>query len=223
MKAQKPGLHPRNRHHQRYDLPALCQAHPDLQGYITLNPLGEQTIDFANPQAVKALNKALLAHFYAVKHWDIPDGFLCPPVPGRADYIHHLADLLAGESDFFSIGTNDLTQYTLAADRNDLEVKKLYTPLHPAVLRELREVIRAGRQAGLPVGLCGEAAASPELLPLLLSWGLEEFSVSPALLLETRARIAGWTAEEAGAVERQVMALAGPEEIRAYYDARAYD
>lgn len=76
MKAQKPGLHPRNRHHQRYDLPALCQAHPDLQGYITLNPLGEQTIDFANPQAVKALNKALLAHFYAVKHWDIPDGFL---------------------------------------------------------------------------------------------------------------------------------------------------
>jgi hypothetical protein len=82
MKAQKPGLHPRNRHHQRYDLPALCQAHPDLQGYITLNPLGEQTIDFANPQAVKALNKALLAHFYAVKHWDIPDGFLCPPVPG---------------------------------------------------------------------------------------------------------------------------------------------
>ncbi|MEN3181881.1 RlmF-related methyltransferase [Klebsiella pneumoniae] len=98
MKAQKPGLHPRNRHHQRYDLPALCQAHPDLQGYITLNPLGEQTIDFANPQAVKALNKALLAHFYAVKHWDIPDGFLCPPVPGRADYIHHLADLLAGDS-----------------------------------------------------------------------------------------------------------------------------
>jgi 23S rRNA (adenine1618-N6)-methyltransferase len=85
MKAQKPGLHPRNRHQQRYDLPALCQAHPELQGFITLNPVGEQTIDFANPLAVKALNKALLAHFYAVKHWDIPDGFLCPPVPGRAD------------------------------------------------------------------------------------------------------------------------------------------
>ena len=69
------------------------------------------------------------------------------------------------------------------------------------------------------MGLCGEAAADPELLPLLLAWGLEELSVSPALLLETRARIAGWTAAEAGAVERQVMALAGPEEIRAYYDA----
>lgn len=98
MKAEKPGLHPRNRHHQRYDLPALCQTHPELQSYITLNPVGEQTIDFANPLAVKALNKALLAHFYAVKHWDIPDGFLCPPVPGRADYIHHLADLLAQDS-----------------------------------------------------------------------------------------------------------------------------
>ena len=61
MKAQKPGLHPRNRHHQRYDLPALCQAHPDLQGYITLNPLGEQTIDFANPQAVKAFVEAAAA------------------------------------------------------------------------------------------------------------------------------------------------------------------
>ena len=80
-------------------------------------------------------------------------------------------------------------------------------------------MIRAGRQAGIPVGLCGEAAADPELLPLLLAWGLEELSVSPALLLETRTRIAGWTAAEAGAVERQVMALAGPEEIRAYYDA----
>ncbi len=97
MKAQKPGLHPRNRHHQRYDLPALCRAHPDLQGYITLNPLGEQTIDFANPQAVKALNKALLAHFYAVKHWDIPDGFSVRRCTGGPT-IHHLADLLAGDS-----------------------------------------------------------------------------------------------------------------------------
>lgn len=84
-------------------------------------------------------------------------------------------------------------------------------------------MIRAGRQAGIPVGLCGEAASSPELLPLLISWGLEEFSVSPALLLETRARIAGWTAAEAGAVERQVMSLAGAEEIRAYYGAWTYN
>ncbi|POT58027.1 23S rRNA (adenine(1618)-N(6))-methyltransferase RlmF [Citrobacter amalonaticus] len=94
MSPQKPGLHPRNRHHGRYDLAALCQAAPELTQYLTRTPAGEQSVDFASPLAVKALNKALLAHFYAVANWDIPDGFLCPPVPGRADYIHHLADLL---------------------------------------------------------------------------------------------------------------------------------
>ena len=98
MTTQKPGLHPRNRHHNRYDLTALCEACPALSDFITLNPVGEQTINFADPQAVKTLNKALLAHFYAVKDWDIPEGFLCPPVPGRADYIHHLGDLLSDES-----------------------------------------------------------------------------------------------------------------------------
>lgn len=94
MTVDKPGLHPRNRHHDRYDLPVLCQACPELTPFLTLTPTGEQTINFADAGAVKALNKALLAHFYAVSHWDIPDGFLCPPVPGRADYVHHLADLL---------------------------------------------------------------------------------------------------------------------------------
>ncbi len=98
MNAQKPGLHPRNRHHSRYDLDALCAVNPSLRAFITRNPNGEETVNFADPQAVKALNKALLAHFYGVREWDIPDGFLCPPVPGRADYLHHLADLLA-ESD----------------------------------------------------------------------------------------------------------------------------
>ncbi|MCQ8930575.1 23S rRNA (adenine(1618)-N(6))-methyltransferase RlmF [Escherichia albertii] len=98
MSAQKPGLHPRNRHHSRYDLATLCQVNPELTQYLTLTPAGEQSVDFANPLAVKALNKALLAHFYAVANWDIPEGFLCPPVPGRADYIHHLADLLAEAS-----------------------------------------------------------------------------------------------------------------------------
>ena len=98
MSTQKPGLHPRNRHHSRYDLDALRQACPALSDFIILNPAGEQTVNFADPQAVKTLNKALLAHFYGVKEWDIPDGFLCPPVPGRADYIHHLGDLLSDES-----------------------------------------------------------------------------------------------------------------------------
>ncbi|SNY76839.1 23S rRNA (adenine(1618)-N(6))-methyltransferase RlmF [Enterobacter sp. CC120223-11] len=98
MKAQKPGLHPRNRHHARYDLPALCKETPALSAFIVTSPAGEQTINFADPEAVKTLNQALLAHFYQVKAWHIPQGFLCPPVPGRADYMHHLADLLAESS-----------------------------------------------------------------------------------------------------------------------------
>jgi len=97
MTSQKPGLHPRNRHRSRYDMNALCQSAPALRDFIVTSPAGEPTINFADPQAVKTLNKALLAHFYGVTHWDIPDGYLCPPVPGRADYIHHLADLLADD------------------------------------------------------------------------------------------------------------------------------
>ncbi|MFA1647218.1 MAG: 23S rRNA (adenine(1618)-N(6))-methyltransferase RlmF, partial [Enterobacteriaceae bacterium] len=97
MTSQKPGLHPRNRHHSRYDMNALCQSCPALRDFIISSPAGEPTVNFADPQAVKTLNKALLAHFYGVAQWDIPEGYLCPPVPGRADYIHHLADLLAAD------------------------------------------------------------------------------------------------------------------------------
>ena len=99
MTAQKPGLHPRNRHNSRYDMKALCLSCSQLQDFIVQTPAGEPSVNFADPQAVKTLNKALLAHFYGVTHWDIPEGFLCPPVPGRADYVHHLADLLAEGND----------------------------------------------------------------------------------------------------------------------------
>lgn len=96
--ATKPGLHPRNRHRNRYDFAELKQASSALTDYLRPGPHGETTIDFANPLAVRALNQALLAHYYQVNAWDIPEGFLCPPVPGRADYLHHLADLLAEDS-----------------------------------------------------------------------------------------------------------------------------
>ena len=99
MTSQKPGLHPRNRHRSRYDMKALCLSCPELQDFIVQTPAGEPSVNFADPLAVKTLNKALLAHFYGVAHWDIPEGFLCPPVPGRADYVHHLADLLADDRD----------------------------------------------------------------------------------------------------------------------------
>ncbi|ENG8677157.1 23S rRNA (adenine(1618)-N(6))-methyltransferase RlmF [Enterobacter hormaechei] len=98
MTSQKPGLHPRNRHRSRYDMKALCESCPALQDFIVQTPAGEPSVNFADPLAVKTLNKALLAHFYGVTHWDIPEGFLCPPVPGRADYVHHLADLLADDN-----------------------------------------------------------------------------------------------------------------------------
>ncbi|HGF6046037.1 TPA: 23S rRNA (adenine(1618)-N(6))-methyltransferase RlmF [Enterobacter hormaechei] len=98
MTSQKPGLHPRNRHRSRYDMKALCQSCPALLDFIVQTPAGEPSVNFADPLAVKTLNKALLAHFYGVTHWDIPEGFLCPPVPGRADYVHHLADLLADDN-----------------------------------------------------------------------------------------------------------------------------
>lgn len=95
--AGKPGLHPRNRHRLGYDFPALVKACPWLEGFREMNPSGGATIDFADPEAVKALNRALFEADYGIPGWDIPPGYLCPPVPGRADYLHHLADLLAEE------------------------------------------------------------------------------------------------------------------------------
>lgn len=91
----KPKLHPRNLHRDRYDFKQLIKANPELKQYLIQTPYAGESIDFFNPEAVKALNKSLLKHFYGLSYWDIPDGYLCPPVPGRADYIHHAADLLA--------------------------------------------------------------------------------------------------------------------------------
>lgn len=92
---QKPTLHPRNRHQGRYDFPSLIKAHPELGKFTITNPYGKPSIDFANPEAVRVFNRALLKAQYGIQHWDIPAGYLCPPIPGRADYIHVLADLLA--------------------------------------------------------------------------------------------------------------------------------
>ena len=94
---EKLSLHPRNRHRGRYDFSQLSQALPALAGFLVANPFdaNELTIDFANPAAVMALNAALLKSFYEVESWRVPPGYLCPPIPGRADYVHHAADLLA--------------------------------------------------------------------------------------------------------------------------------
>lgn len=92
---EKSSLHDRNKHRSRYDFKALEATLIELSGFISVNKYGDESIDFANPIAVKTLNKALLKHFYQIDFWDIPEGYLCPPIPGRADYIHYAADLLA--------------------------------------------------------------------------------------------------------------------------------
>ena len=124
-----------------------------------------------------------------------------------------VADLLAQEADFFSIGTNDLTQYTLAVDRGNAKVAKLYTVFHPAVLRSIKSVIAAAKAAGIPVGMCGEAAADPALLPLLLAWGLDEFSVSASSILATKRSISLWSAADAAFAEKEAMKLSAAESI----------
>ncbi|ACT48829.1 23S rRNA (adenine(1618)-N(6))-methyltransferase RlmF [Methylotenera mobilis] len=91
----KSALHPRNRHRERYDFEALIQTSAALAPYVKLNAYGDASVDFADAQSVKALNQALLKQFYAVDAWDIPKHYLCPPIPGRADYLHYLADLLS--------------------------------------------------------------------------------------------------------------------------------
>lgn len=95
----KGALHPRNRHQGRYDFPALIKNCPELAQFVILNPYGKQSIDFADPEAVRVFNRALLSQLYGIRHWDIPPGYLCPPVPGRADYVHGLADLLAADNE----------------------------------------------------------------------------------------------------------------------------
>lgn len=128
------------------------------------------------------------------------------------------ADLLAAEVDFFSIGTNDLTQYLLAVDRGNAKVEKLYTALHPAVLRAVRGVIRAAKNVGIPIGMCGEAAADPRMIPLLLGLGLDEFSVGAASILPTRAAIAGWGGEAAAQLAEAALACSTCEELAALLD-----
>ncbi|HCP56703.1 MAG TPA: 23S rRNA (adenine(1618)-N(6))-methyltransferase RlmF [Pseudomonas sp.] len=91
----KGQLHPRNRHQGRYDFPALIKSSPELAAFVIINLYGKESIDFANPAAVKVFNRALLKQFYGIAHWDIPADYLCPPIPGRADYLHYLADMLA--------------------------------------------------------------------------------------------------------------------------------
>lgn len=96
-RSTKSLLHPRSRHREGYDFTALIACVPALQSFLRKSPAGTDTIDFGNPVAVKTLNQALLHHHYGIANWAIPADYLCPPIPGRADYVHLAADLLAGD------------------------------------------------------------------------------------------------------------------------------
>ncbi len=124
-----------------------------------------------------------------------------------------IADLLAKEADFFSIGTNDLTQYTMSVDRGNPKVAYLYSTFQPSVLRSIKHIIECGNNAGIPVGMCGEAAADPLMIPLLMSFGLGEYSVNPVLVLTARCIISKWSKAEADALADKVMAMSTEAEI----------
>jgi phosphotransferase system enzyme I (PtsI) len=127
-----------------------------------------------------------------------------------------MADVFAKEVDFFSIGTNDLTQYTMSVDRGNDKISYLYSTFNPAVLRSIRNVIKCGREAGIMVGMCGEAASDPLMIPLLLAFGLNEFSMSASAILKSRKMITGYSTEELLAVADKAMSFVTAKEVEAY-------
>ncbi|MBQ5951725.1 MAG: phosphoenolpyruvate--protein phosphotransferase [Lachnospiraceae bacterium] len=142
---------------------------------------------------------------------DIPVGIMVETAAAAM-----LADVLAKEADFFSIGTNDLTGYTMSCDRGNANVAYLYSALQPAVLRMIERTIRCGREAGIPVGMCGEEAANEKLIPLLMSFGLTEFSVSAPNVLRVRRCISRWSKADADAVAEKAMSLTTAAEVEEY-------
>ncbi|MFD2144564.1 23S rRNA (adenine(1618)-N(6))-methyltransferase RlmF [Mucilaginibacter antarcticus] len=148
--AAKENMHPRNPHRQGYDFKQLIKANPDLRRFLGVNKFEVETIDFSDDEAVKALNKALLKQFYGVDGWDIPEGFLCPPIPGRADYIHHVADLLADTNEgaipkgnkvnVLDIGTGANLVYPLIGT-SFYGWQFVGTDIDPTAIRSAREII----------------------------------------------------------------------------------
>lgn len=170
-------------------------------------------------RSVKALVKELMAELDAENiayNKDIQVGAMIETPAASL-----IADLLAKEADFFSIGTNDLTQYTMAVDRGNAKVAYLYSSYNPAVLRSMKNIIEVANAAGIMVGMCGEAAADPLLIPLLISFGLGEFSVSATSVLATRGTIAKWSKAEADELAAKALSLATETEVAELLKANA--
>ncbi len=168
---------------------------------------------------VKAMIKKIMAELDAESipyNKNIPVGVMIE-TPAAAI----IADILAKEADFFSIGTNDLTGYTMAVDRGNADVSYLYSPFQPAVLRSIKRIIEIGNGEGIPVGMCGEAAADPLMIPLLIAFGLDEFSVSATSVLKTRKIISQWSVEEAVDVAKYALSLSTEKEVTEYLQSVA--
>ena len=127
-----------------------------------------------------------------------------------------LADIFAKEVDFFSIGSNDLIQYTMSVDRGNVKIAGLYSPFSPAVLRSINRIITEGKKAGIMVGMCGEAAADPLLIPVLLAWGMDEFSMSASSILKSRQIISGCDSKDLKAKVDKVLEMSTESEIKEY-------
>ena len=121
--------------------------------------------------------------------------------------------------DFFSIGTNDLTQNTMSVDRGNDKVSYLYSTINPAVLRSIKRIISCAREAGIMVGMCGEAASDPMMIPLLLAFGLNEFSMSASAILKARKMITSYSVSELQAVADEAMSFATTKEVEDYMRA----
>ncbi len=151
----KSDFHKNNRHHGRYDINALSEAYPGLERYVTQNKNGEKSVKFSDPKAVRALNAALLIHYYDLEYWDIPEGFLCPAVPGRADYIHHIADLLEGKTEdvqLLDIGTGANLIYPIVAS-HEYGWRVMGTDIDTDVLNSAQNIIDNNKRLQVSVDL----------------------------------------------------------------------
>ncbi len=142
-------LHPRNKHKDKYDFPELIRVFPSLKPFVKPNKFGNDSIDFSNQQAVKTLNQALLKSYYQIDQWDIPSQYLIPPIPGRSDYIHHLADLLGepmgSETKILDIGTGSSLIYPIIGNR-DYGWSFIATDIGPTSLENAHTIIEDNKK-----------------------------------------------------------------------------
>ncbi len=144
---KKGELHPNNPHKGKYDLKLLVKNLPQLKGYLRKNPRGEDTIDFSDNEAVVLLNKALLKTYYNISSWDIPKGFLCPPIPGRADYIHYIAELLGGKREkvrVLDIGTGANCIYPIIGSQS-YNWDFVATDIDPKSIENSRRIVESNK------------------------------------------------------------------------------